>query len=85
MTLLFAQDVYEEVAAAYIDGVERFAAGGGDVSKIASVASFFISRIDSLVDSLISDKLKTEDDPARKAKLQGLLGQSRHRQRQADL
>jgi len=51
-----------------------FAATGGDVSKIASVASFFISRIDSLVDSLVNEKLKTETDPARKAKLQGVLG-----------
>ena len=51
-----------------------FAANGGDVSKLASVASFFISRIDSLVDSLASEKLKTETDATRKAKLQGLLG-----------
>jgi transaldolase / glucose-6-phosphate isomerase len=74
VTLLFAQSVYEEVAAAYIDGVEQFAASGGDVGKIASVASFFISRIDSLVDSLVSDKLKNESDPARKAKLQSIQG-----------
>ncbi len=74
VTLLFAQGVYEEVAAAFIDGVEKFAAAGGDVSKVASVASFFISRIDSLVDSLLGDKLKNETDAARKAKLQGILG-----------
>ena len=74
VTLLFAQGVYEEVAAAFIDGVEKFAASGGDISKVASVASFFISRIDSLADSLIGDQLKKETDPARKAKLQSLLG-----------
>jgi transaldolase/glucose-6-phosphate isomerase len=74
VTLLFAQSVYEEVAAAYVDGVEKFAARGGDVSRIASVASFFISRIDTLVDSLVSDKLKNESDPGRKAKLEGILG-----------
>jgi transaldolase / glucose-6-phosphate isomerase len=74
VTLLFAQPVYEEVAAAFIDGVEKFASSGGDVSKVASVASFFISRIDSLVDSLVEDKLKKETDAARKAKLQGILG-----------
>jgi transaldolase/glucose-6-phosphate isomerase len=74
VTLLFAQEVYEEVAAAFIAGVEQFAASGGDGSKVASVASFFISRIDSLVDSLIGDKLKSETDAARKAKLQGILG-----------
>ena len=64
VTLLFAQSVYEEVASAYIDGVENYARSGGDVSKIASVASFFISRIDSLVDSLAAEKLKAESDPA---------------------
>src|ERR1039458_10174600 len=74
VTLLFAQEVYEEVAAAFIDGVEKFAASGGDVSKVASVASFSISRIDSLVDSLIGDQLKKETDASRKAKLQGILG-----------
>ncbi len=74
VTLLFAQPVYEEVAAAYIDGVERYAAGGRDVSQIASVASFFISRIDSLVDSLLGDQIKKETAPARKAKLQSILG-----------
>src|SRR5271170_4879234 len=74
VTLLFAQPVYEEVAAAFIDGVEKFGSSGGDVSKLASVASFFISRIDTLVDSLIDAKIKTETDAGRKAKLQGILG-----------
>ncbi|MGO9402051.1 MAG: bifunctional transaldolase/phosoglucose isomerase [Terriglobales bacterium] len=74
VTLLFAQGVYEEVAAAFIEGVEKFAATGGDVSKLASVASFFISRIDSLVDSLVGDQLKKDTDAAGKAKLQGILG-----------
>ena len=74
VTLLFAQAVYEQVAAAFIDGVEKFAASGGDVSKLASVASFFISRIDSLVDSLVGEQLKKETDATRKLKLQGILG-----------
>jgi transaldolase / glucose-6-phosphate isomerase len=74
VTLLFAQPVYEEVAAAYIDGVEKFAASGGDVNRIASVASFFISRIDTLVDSEVNGKLKTETDSARKTKLENILG-----------
>ena len=51
VTLLFAQDVYERVAEAYIAGLEELAQAGGDVSRIASVASFFISRIDTLVDA----------------------------------
>ena len=74
VTLLFAQSIYEEVAAAFIDGIEKFAASGGDVSKMASVASFFISRIDVLVDSLVDAKLKTETDAARKATLQSIMG-----------
>src|SRR5208337_2767547 len=69
-----AQGVYEEVAAAFIDGVEKFAATGSDVSRIASVASFFISRIDSLVDSLVGDQLNKETDAAGKTKLQSILG-----------
>src|SRR5947199_3502637 len=52
VTLLFAQEVYERVAEAYIIGLEKLASRGGDVSRIASVASFFISRIDTLVDSI---------------------------------
>ena len=74
VTLLFAQDFYEQVAQAYIEGVEKYASTGGDVSRIASVASFFISRIDTLVDSLVNDQVKKESDAGRKAKLQGILG-----------
>ena len=74
ITLLFAQDVYEEVAQTYVSALETFAAGGGDVSRVASVASFFISRIDTLIDSLLNEQIKKETDPARKAKLQSLLG-----------
>ena len=74
VTLLFAQPVYEEVAAAFIDGVEKFAASGGDISKVASVASFFISRIDVLVDSLLDEQVKREKDASRKTKLQSILG-----------
>ena len=74
VTLLFAQNVYEEVAKTYIDALEIYAAGGGEVGKVASVASFFISRIDSLIDSLLNEQIKKETDPARKAKLQSILG-----------
>jgi transaldolase / glucose-6-phosphate isomerase len=51
VTLLFALDVYVKVAEAYIAGLEQYAKNGGDVSRMASVASFFISRIDTLIDS----------------------------------
>jgi transaldolase/glucose-6-phosphate isomerase len=74
ITLLFAQDVYEKVAEAYVAGLEDLAAHGGNLKKMASVASFFISRIDSLIDSIINDKLKTTTDAAQQALLKSLLG-----------
>lgn len=61
ITLLFSQSVYEEVANAFIDGLTEFGAKGGDVSKVASVASFFISRIDSLVDKKLDEVGGYED------------------------
>ena len=59
ITLLFAQSAYEKVAEAYIAALEARAAKSQDVSHIASVASFFVSRIDTLVDSKIDARLKT--------------------------
>ena len=56
ITLLFAVSVYEDVVEAYISGLEDLARAGGDVSKIGSVASFFVSRIDTAVDKRL-DKL----------------------------
>ncbi|MGH9536837.1 MAG: transaldolase family protein, partial [Terriglobales bacterium] len=74
VTLLFAQEVYVKVAEAYIAGLEQFAARGGDVSKMASVASFFISRIDSLVDSIIATRLKASKDPREQEQLKAIEG-----------
>ncbi len=62
VTLLFSQDVYEQAALAYIAGLEKYAGTGGDLRHMASVASFFISRIDTLVDSLLNEKLKSASD-----------------------
>jgi transaldolase/glucose-6-phosphate isomerase len=53
VTLLFANDNYEQVARAYIAGLEDYALKGGDISRIASVASFFVSRVDSIVDKAL--------------------------------
>jgi transaldolase/glucose-6-phosphate isomerase len=72
ITLLFSQKVYEQVAEAYVAGVEQLAKTGGNVKKMASVASFFISRIDSLVDSLLEAKIKA--DPGQQALYKSLLG-----------
>ena len=74
ITLLFAQSAYEEVAEAYLAALEARVAKGQEVSQIASVASFFVSRIDSLVDSTIEAKLKTETDSGKKALLESVRG-----------
>jgi transaldolase len=74
VTLLFAQEVYVKVAEAYIAGLEQFAARGGDVSKMASVASFFISRIDSMVDAIIDAKLKASKDAGEQQQLKSVQG-----------
>jgi transaldolase len=57
VTLLFSQDMYEEVAWAFVRALEKRAKQGLDLSGIASVASFFVSRIDTLVDSMIDKKV----------------------------
>jgi transaldolase/glucose-6-phosphate isomerase len=56
VTLLFSRDVYAQVAAAYVDGLEALAARGGDLRRVASVASFFVSRIDAAVDPLLEQQ-----------------------------
>jgi transaldolase / glucose-6-phosphate isomerase len=74
ITLLFAQWVYEDVAEAFLQALEARAKKGQDISHIASVASFFVSRIDTLIDSQIDAKLKTETDANRRTLLAGLQG-----------
>jgi transaldolase / glucose-6-phosphate isomerase len=63
ITLLFAVDAYEQVVEAYISGLEELARAGGDISRVGSVASFFVSRIDSAIDKRlekIADKQLAE-------------------------
>ena len=74
VTLLFSREVYKRVAEAYIGGLEQLAARGGDVSRIASVASFFISRIDNSVDAIVGQRLKASKDPREQEQLKSLLG-----------
>ncbi|HBB33303.1 MAG TPA: transaldolase [Cyanobacteria bacterium UBA8803] len=62
VTLLFSVDSYINTAWSYIRGLEKRAAAGEDISKIASVASFFLSRIDSNIDERIDAKLKAGVD-----------------------
>ena len=74
ITLLFSQQVYEEVVEAYLAGLEHLVAQGGDASKIASVASFFVSRIDVAVDKLIEQRLDQTNDTGKRDALSGLRG-----------
>ncbi|MEP7370846.1 MAG: transaldolase [Nitrosospira sp.] len=57
VTLLFSQALYERAAHAYLDGLEQLIARGGNPAPVASVASFFISRLDTAVDAIISSHL----------------------------
>jgi transaldolase / glucose-6-phosphate isomerase len=74
ITLLFSQAVYRQVAEAYLAGLEKYTAKGGDPSHIASVASFFVSRIDSAVDKQLDDKIAKANDPNEKERLSALKG-----------
>ena len=74
ITLLFSQQVYEQVAQAYISGLQKRAARGEDISGVASVASFFISRIDSAVDSQIEARISNSADSEERSRLESLCG-----------
>src|SRR5258705_6914670 len=74
MTLLFSRKFYVQVAEAYLAGLEKFVAAGGDPSHVASVASFFVSRIDSAVDKLLDEKIAQANDPTEKERLAALKG-----------
>jgi len=64
VTLLFALKAYLAVAEAHIAGLEAFKAGGGDVGKVAGVASFFVSRIDTQIDRKIDERVAAGDPDA---------------------
>src|SRR3954468_2932713 len=74
ITLLFSQKFYGEVAEAYISGLEDYVAKGGDPHKVASVASFFVSRIDTMVDEALDNKLAAANDPTENARHKSLQG-----------
>jgi transaldolase / glucose-6-phosphate isomerase len=74
VTLLFSQTVYEHVAEAYIAGLQRLAAQGRDVGQVASVASFFISRIDTAIDALANARLKAATTAQERTLLRGIIG-----------
>jgi transaldolase / glucose-6-phosphate isomerase len=74
ITLLFSQKVYLEVVEAHLAGLEKFVGKGGDPSHVASVASFFVSRIDTMVDKQLDEKIAKANDPTEKERLAALKG-----------
>jgi transaldolase len=75
VTLIFSLDRYRAVADAYISGLERFVASGGDASKVASFASFFVSRVDTEVDGRL-DYLSEHSAPRDRARITQLRGKA---------
>jgi transaldolase / glucose-6-phosphate isomerase len=74
ITLLFAVERYVEVAEAYLAALEKRAGEGKPVDRIASVASFFVSRIDSLVDKQLEARLKEGRSAEERKLIEGLFG-----------
>ncbi len=75
VTLIFSVQVYAQVADAYITGLEQRLAAGLPVDRVRSVASVFVSRIDTAVDALLQERLAASDDASR-AQIEALLGKA---------
>jgi transaldolase len=76
ITLIFSIENYRQVAEAYLGALEERMALGQDISRIASVASFFVSRVDVLVDNLLEDQMKAAGASAQQQKLKTLMGKA---------
>jgi len=76
ITLIFSLDDYRKVADAFVSALEDRNAEGKDINHIASVASFFVSRVDTLVDKLLEDKSKATSDSTERQKLKSLEGKA---------
>ncbi|HEX8731060.1 MAG TPA: bifunctional transaldolase/phosoglucose isomerase, partial [Ktedonobacterales bacterium] len=76
ITLIFSLAIYKQVAEAYIRGQERRLAEGKPVADVASVASFFVSRVDTMVDKQLDAKIAATSDDAEQEKLRGLQGKA---------
>ncbi len=76
VTLLFSRAAYRRAAAAWMAGLEARAARGGELSRAASVASFFVSRVDSLVDGLLDERARRAAGPGERERVEGLRGQA---------
>ncbi|HTW75635.1 MAG TPA: transaldolase [Steroidobacteraceae bacterium] len=75
VTLLFALPRYHEVIDAYVTGLEQRLAAGGSIERVSSVASFFISRIDSMVDPLLQARAAAERDAQARARAESACGE----------
>ena len=75
VTLIFGIDQYRSVAGAYIDGLEQAAQSGRDLSRIASVASFFVSRLDTAIDKQLDARIASAG-PAERPRLEALRGKA---------
>jgi transaldolase len=75
VTLIFAVERYVKVVEAFLAGLERLRANGEDLTKVQSVASFFVSRVDTKVDDRLNKKIAEADGP-RKAEPRKLLGKA---------
>jgi transaldolase len=76
ITLIFSLESYRDVADAYLRALEERNGAGEDISSIASVASFFVSRVDTLVDKLLEDQIKAGSDTAKQQHLKSLEGKA---------
>jgi transaldolase len=76
ITLIFSLEQYVNTASAYIRGMKRWIAAAGDPRAVGSVASVFISRIDSLVDKILEDGAAKAEDPGKKSKFESLKGKA---------
>jgi transaldolase/glucose-6-phosphate isomerase len=74
ITLLFGIGRYDAVAQAYIEGLSEFMQNGGDPAHVSSVASFFVSRIDTMVDEMITKRLAGVNDPDMRESLTSTVG-----------
>ncbi len=76
ITLIFSIENYRQVAEAYLGALEERMSLGQDISRIASVASFFVSRVDVLVDTLLEDRIKAAGTSTEQQKLKALQGKA---------
>jgi len=76
ITLIFSIDYYERVMDAYLEGLEQRVSEGKPIDKIASVASFFVSRVDTEVDKRLQKLIESEQDSQKKSELESLLGKA---------